>query len=82
MAKLISTALDHELKYDDDEADPYVTPQQLELRCRKVEELWGKFYEPHLNEEIPAKDGELVVAYNEEGVILWHTSLSSNEYIN
>ena len=30
-----------------------------------MEELWGKFYEPALNEEIPAKDGELVVASNE-----------------
>ena len=39
MAKLISTALDHELKHDDDEADPYFTSQQWELRCRK----WKSF---------------------------------------
>ena len=45
-----------------------------------MEELWGKFYEPALNEEIPAKDGELVVASNE--VTQAGTSLSWNGYIN
>ena len=59
--------MDHESKYDNDKADPYFTPQQWELRCRKVEEHCDKFYEAALNEEIPVKDGELVMSSTQAG---------------
>ena len=61
IAGLISTALDHELKQEHNDGDPYFNPHQWELRNTRVQALWGKFYEAAMNESIPAKDGELVI---------------------